>query len=423
MIGIIIFIFFLLAVFGAPISISLGVATICAILSSDYTILTVGQKMITGIDSFTLISVPLFLLAGRLMNDGGITDRIFMLARSVVGRLRGGLGHVNVFASMIFAGMSGSAVADAGGLGSVEMKAMHDQGYPDSFSAAVTCASSAIGPIIPPSIPMLIYAAMAETSPGKLFMAGIVPGILMGAALMICIYLISHKNNYPRDRKFSMKERIDILKKAILPMMTVVIILGGIMTGIFTATEASSVAVAYSLILSMFVYKTVKLRDMPKILLDTICNTAAVMFIVSCSSSFSWVLIIENAAQALVHTIFAITSNRYIILILINIMVLLLGCFLENGVVLILVTPLLLPIINTLEISLVHFGVFLVLNLMIGVITPPVGMSLYTVSRVSGVSIEKLSKQLIILLVPLVIVLLITTFVPQLSMWLPSKFL
>ena len=415
-----IIVFFTLAVLGIPVSIALGSAAIIAILSSDFTILTIAQKMITGIDSFTLISVPLFLLAGRLMNDGGITDRIFKLARCFVGRLRGGLAHVNVVASMIFAGMSGSAVADAGGLGMVEMKAMHDQGYPDEFSAAVTCASSAIGPIIPPSIPMLIFAAMAEASPGKLFIGGIIPGFLMGFALMVSIFFISLKRDYPRDRKFTFKEILVAMKESILPTMTVVIILGGIMSGVFTATEASAVAVAYSLFLSMVVYKSVTIKDLPKILLDTVGNTAAVMFIVSCSSSFSWVLIIEDAAKLLIDGIFAITSNQILILLMINVMVLLLGCFLENGVVLILVTPLLLPVINALGINVVHFGVFLVLNLMIGVVTPPVGMSLYTVARISGVSVEKVSKQLFPLLIPLVVVLLLTTYVPALSLWLAT---
>ena len=411
-------IFFVLALLGLPISIALCSAAIVAILSSDFTILTIAQKMITGIDSFTLISVPLFLLAGRLMNDGGITDRIFTLARSFFGHLRGGLAHVNVVASMIFAGMSGSAVADAGGLGMIEMKAMHDQGYPDDFSAAVTCASSAIGPIIPPSIPMLIFAAMAEASPGRLFVGGIVPGFLMGVSLMITIVFISRRRGFPRDRKFSIREKFEAMKHAFLPMMTVVIILGGIMFGIFTATEASAVAVAYSLFLSMVVYKSVRFKDLPMILLDTVLNTAAVMFIVSCSSSFSWVLIIEDAAKLLINGIFAITSNPVFILLMINVMVLILGCFLENGVVLILVTPLLLPVIHALGIDVVHFGVFLVLNLMIGVVTPPVGMSLYTVARVSGMTVEKISKQLFPLLVPLVAVLLMTTYIPDVSMWM-----
>ncbi len=420
MIVIEIVVFFLLAIFGLPISVALGVAAIIAILSSDFTILTVAQKMITGIDSFTLVSVPLFLLAGRLMNDGGITDRIFNLARCFVGRVRGGLAHVNVIASMIFAGMSGSAVADAGGLGQVELKAMHDQGYPDDFSAAITCASSAIGPIIPPSIPMLIFAAMAEASPGRLFIGGIIPGFLMGLALMISIVVLSARRNYPRDRRFSFREKFEAMKEAFLPMMTIVIILGGIMTGVFTPTEASAVAVAYSLFLSMVVYKSVKVRDLPKILLDTVGNTAAVMFIVSCSSSFSWVLIIEEAAKLLIGGIYAITSDKNLILLMINVMVLVLGCFLENGVVLILVTPLLLPITTALGIDVVHFGVFLVLNLMIGVVTPPVGMSLYTVARVSGQSVERISGQLIPLLVPLVVVLLLTTYIPELSLWLGS---
>ena len=316
--------------------------------------------------------------------------------------------------------MSGSAVADAGGLGQVEMRAMREQGYPDDFSAAVTCASSAIGPIIPPSIPMLIYAAMAETSPGQLFMGGLLPGVLMGLAMMIMVYFISVKRNYPRDGILSWRERGIAAVRAILPLMTIVIILGGISLGVFTATEASSVAVAYAGIVSIFVYKTVKIRDLPKIILEVAMDTAAVMFIVSCSNSFSWVLILKKAASSLVGIIFAISQNKYVILLMINVIVLILGCLLENNVVLMLVTPLLLPVIDMLGISRVHFGVFLVLNLMIGVVTPPVGMSLYAVSRISGRTVEQISSQLWLMLIPLVIVLFLTTYVPFFSTWLPN---
>jgi tripartite ATP-independent transporter DctM subunit len=415
--------FAILAIFGVPVAIAIGVSTVLALVAtSDLTVLTVAQKMVTGIGSFTLLAIPLFMLTGRLMNDGGISERIFNFARVFVGHIRGGLGHVNVVASMIFAGMSGSAVADAGGLGQVEMKVMSDQGYPAEYSAAITAASSAIGPIIPPSIPFVIYATIAEVSPGKLFLAGFFPGILMGLTMMIMIYLLSFKKNFPRDQRASWSEKWRATKAAILPILTPFIILGGIMGGIFTPTEASAVAAVYAFVLGFFVYKTIKLKDLPSIMIDTINTTAVVTFIISTSTSFSWVLIVGGAASKLLEVILMISTNKFVILLLLNVAMLLLGCVMENGSLLILLTPLLLPLAKELNVDLIQFGVIMVLNLMIGVVTPPVGMSLFVVSRLSGVSVEKMARPVLQMVIPLMVVLLLVTYVPEVSMWFPRLF-
>ena len=424
MIGILVIAFAFLAILGVPIAVSLGVATIFIIsLTPGFSFITVAQRMITGVDSYVLVAVPLFMLTGRLMNEGGITDRIFNFARALVGHIRGGLGHVNVLASMIFAGMSGSAVADAGGLGQVELKSMKDQGYSLEFSAAITCASSAIGPIIPPSIPLIIYAAIAEVSPGSLFLAGFLPGILMGAALMLAIYILSFKHNFPRDKRAGFLYILKTFADAILPLFTPVIIMGGIMTGVFTPTEASAVAAVYSFILSFFVYKTIKLKDIPPIIIDMVVTTAVVMFIVSASAGFSWILIIQRAATVLVEEILILTGNKILILLLLNMIMLILGCFMENGVLLILLTPLFVPLARFLGVDLIQFGIIMVLNLMIGVVTPPVGMSLFVVSKISGLKVETLGRALIPFIIPLFLVLILVTYISVVSLWLPRLFL
>jgi len=424
MIGILIACFAILAILGVPIAVCLGVASIVVmLLHPAFPLITVAQRMITGIDSYVLISVPLFMLTGSLMNEGGITDRIFGFARALFGHIRGGLGHVNVVASMIFAGMSGSAVADAGGLGIVEIKAMDDQGFPREFSAAITCASSAIGPIIPPSIPMLIYAAIAGVSPGKLFLAGFVPGVLMGIALMIAIIVLSLFNDYPRDPRSTLWQIARSFADAFLCLLAPVIIMGGIMSGFFTPTEASAVAAVYAFVLGFLVYRTIHLKDLPRIIVDTAVTTAVVMIIVSASASFSWILLIERAANVLVAGILQLTTDKNLILLSLNIVMLILGCFMENGVLLILLTPLFLPIAVSLNVDLIQFGVIMVLNLMIGVVTPPVGMSLFVVSKVSGLSVGTIGKASIPFIIPLIAVLALVTYFPVISLWLPNLFM
>jgi len=378
------------------------------------------QRMVIGIDSFVLLAIPLFILTGKLMNAGGITDRLFSFARGLVGHVRGGLGQANIIASMIFSGMSGSAVADAGGLGTIEIKAMTDQGYPKEFSGAITIASSVIGPVIPPSIPMVLYGALAEVSVGRLFMGGIIPGILVGISLMILVYTMSIKRNYPRDKRISFKEFLIRFEKAFLPTLTPVIILGGIISGIFTPTEAAAVAAVYAFALSFFVYRTLKIKYIPKILLDTMVTTAIVTFIISNASSFSYLLLLGDISGKLINALTAITMNRYVMLLILNIVLLFFGCVMEAGVALILLVPILVPLLNIVGIDLVHFGVVMTLNLMIGVATPPIGMSLFVVSQISNMKIEDLMRSILPFLIPPIIVLFIITYIPILVTWIPN---
>jgi tripartite ATP-independent transporter DctM subunit len=324
---------------------------------------------------------------------------------------------------MVFATMSGSAVADVGGLGQVEIKAMRDQGYPLNFSAAVTLASSAIGPIIPPSINFVIYAALANVSPGKLFLAGIFPGVLMGLSLMVFIFFLGFFIPYPVSlEKTCFKEKLVIFKRAFLSLLTPVIILGGIMGGVFTPTEASAVAVMYVLFLGLVVYRSIRPSDLSDILLDTIASTAIVTFIISCSAAFSWVMVVDNVAQSLLNLILAFTDSKIAILLILNIVLLILGCFMENGTLLILLTPILLPLATRLGIDPIQFGVIMVLNLMIGVITPPVGTALFVVCDMTGLSVGEMFKPAFTFVIPLIIVLFLVTYFPGVSLSVPAFF-
>jgi tripartite ATP-independent transporter DctM subunit len=412
--------FVILAILSVPIAISLGIAVIITVsLFTPFPLLGMAQRMVTGIDSFVLLAIPFFMLTGRLMNEGGITDRLFDFARSLVGPIRGGLAHANVLASMIFAGMSGSAVADAGGLGMVEIKAMTEQGYRREFAAAVTVASSTIGPIIPPSIPMVIYGAMAEVSVGRLFLGGFIPGVLMGLALMVLIYLWSFREAMPRDPGYSLQRVWTTFRDAFLPLLTPVILLGGIVSGIFTPTEAAAVAAMYAFFLSFVIYRTVGLRDIPSIIIDTLITTAVVTFIISTTSGFSWLLIVGRIGRLLVEFVSSVTQSPAVVLLIVNIALLILGCLMEAGVLLILLTPLLVPVMTTMGVDLVHFGVVMVLNLMIGVATPPVGMCLFVVSEANSIRLEALMREVLPLLLPLIAVLFLITYVPELVLVVP----
>jgi tripartite ATP-independent transporter DctM subunit len=320
---------------------------------------------------------------------------------------------------MIFAGMSGSAVADAGGLGMVEIKAMTDQGYRKEFAAAVTVASSTIGPIIPPSIPMVIYGAMAEVSVGQLFLAGFIPGILMGLSLMGMVYLLSFKEYMPKDRRYRLGEIWYSFRRAFLPILTPIILIGGILSGIFTPTEAAAVSTMYAFFLSFFVYKTLGLKDVPSVLIDTFVTTAVVTFIISTTSGFSWLLIIGKIGKVLQELVLSLTQSPWLVLFCINIILLFLGCLMEAGVLLILLTPIFVPIMNAIGVDLVHFGVIIVLNLMIGVATPPVGMCLFVVSEANNIKLERLMGEVIPQVIPLVLVLFVVTYWPDMVLWLP----
>jgi tripartite ATP-independent transporter DctM subunit len=414
-------IFILLAVLRFPIALAVGIACMLAIwLFSDISLIVLVQRMVTGVDTFVLLAIPLFVLTGRLMNAGGITDRIFSFARGLVGHVRGGLGQANIIASMIFSGMSGSAVADAGGLGAIEIKAMNDQGYPKLFSSSVTIASSVIGPVIPPSIPMVLYGALAEVSVGRLFMGGIIPGALVGISLMVLVYIISVKNNYPRDARISFRELTRRFGKAFLPTLTPIIILGGIMGGIFTPTEAAAVAAVYAFVLSFLFYRSLKIKEVPTILVETMITTAVVTFLISNASIFSYLLLLGDLSEIVVNALTAVTMNKFVMLFILNIILLFFGAVMEAGVALILLVPILVPVLNIVGIDLIHFGVLMTLNLMIGCATPPVGVSLFVVSHITETKVESLMRAILPFLLPPIIVLFLITYIPILVTWIPS---
>ncbi len=411
--------FALLLIIGVPISISIATSAVLACLYLEYPLMVIGQKMVTGVDSFLLIAVPLFILAGNLMNAGKITDKIFNFAKELVGWVPGGLAHANVVASIIFAGMSGSAVADAGGLVTIEMKAMTTNGYDKEFSGAVTAASSVIGPIFPPSIPLVIYGAIASVSVGRLFVGGVIPGLLLGLALMILIVFYAVKRKYERH-PFNLGNLVRQFLGSILALFTPLIILAGFMGGLFTPTEASSIAVVYSLVISLFAYKTMDWQNFKKCLFESAVSSANTLFIIGTSTLFSYIMIREGVSDALSGFILGISGNPAVILLVINVILLLLGTVMEPGAILTLMLPMLLPIVKGINLDLVHFGVIMVLNLMIGQVTPPFGVCLFVTADVGKVKLEALSKSILPFLIPLIIVLMLCTYIPGIVTWLPN---
>ena len=411
--------FVILLLVGVPISISIGASAVLGCLVLDYPMMVIGQKMVTGIDSYLLIAIPLFILAGNLMNAGKITDKIFSFAKELVGWIPGGLGHANVVASIIFAGMSGSAAADAGGLGTIEMEAMTKNGYDEDFSGAVTAASSVIGPIFPPSIPLIIYGATASVSVAKLFMGGVLPGLLMGVALMVLVFLFAIKYKFERH-PFRLAALVRQFFGSILSLITPLIILAGFTTGWFTPTEASSIAVAYSLIIALIVYRTMDWKTFTDCLLESAITSANTLFIIGTSTLFTYVLVKEGASAEIASFILGISQNPAVILFIINVVLLILGMFMEPGAILTLMLPVLLPTVKDLNIDLVHFGVVMVLNLMIGQVTPPFGVCLFIISDVAKIKLDRLYKSILPFLIPLVVVLLMCTYIPGIVTWLPN---
>lgn len=415
--------FILLAVFlvlGVPVAVSLAGASLVYILIEGLPNVVLVHNMVNGIDSFPLLAIPFFILAGHLMNTGGITNKIFAFARALVGWMHGGLGHVNVGASIIFAGMSGAAVADAGGLGNVEIKAMRDAGYDTDFSVGVTAASSTIGPIIPPSLPLVIFGVMASVSIGELFVAGLIPGLLMAVSLMIMVAWYSRRRNYPRDRGFDLCRVWHTFKAAFFPLLTPVIIVGGIATGAFTPTEAAVAAAVYALFLGIVVYRTLTWRHIVRVAMDTIETSAAILMIVSAATIFAWILTSNEVANILGDSLLGFSENRIVLLLIIMLIVLAVGLFMETIAAITILVPVLMPIATVAGIDPVHLGIIVILNLMLGLLTPPIGMVLYVLSKVSNVSFERCVKATMPFLVPLVTVLLLITVFPQIALWLPE---
>lgn len=405
---------------GMPIAYSLigtGIVLFIADGAGVVPMIAIPQNIVAGVDSFTLLAVPLFILAGKIMNAGKITDRIFNFANLFVGRLRGGLAHVNILASLIFAGMSGSAVADASGLGEIEIKAMRDRGYDPEFSAAITAASSVIGPIFPPSIPMIIYGGLAGVSIGRLFIGGAIPGVLMAIVLMVAAYVLSVKRNYPKESKPSFQEVKTRFLEGFFPILSPAIVLGAIVTGVTTPTEAALVAVIYSIILG-FISKALSLKDIPRILIEVGVETGVLLFIVGGVTLFSWIITYHFIPQTLIAMLLNF-SVEYIILITI-IILFIIGLFMNPTPGLIMAVPFLLPLATKSGIDLVQFGVLSVLVLSVGLLTPPVGLCVYIVARVGNVAVEKVLKELVPFIIVLLLVCFLVAYFPKIVTFLPD---
>jgi TRAP-type C4-dicarboxylate transport system permease large subunit len=449
---------------GVPIAIAMCIASLLYILATGLIPpLTVIHRMVGGVDSFPLLAVPFFILAGNLMNSAGITNRIYDYALALVGWLKGGLGHVNVVGSVIFAGMSGTAIADAGGLGTIEIKAMQDHGYPTEFAVGITAASATLGPIIPPSLPMVIYGVQANTSIGKLFAGGFIPGAVMAIFMMIMVGYYAHVRKYGADIAFSWSRMghafvetgaivvvsvalyflwsneslgglvrfgiplvvvmvADKIFKfdAFMALLTPIILIGGMASGLFTPTEAAVAAVAWALFLGFVWYRTLSWRKLIKISMETIETTATVLFIVASASIFAWVLTTTQITDAIAAWVLSISSSPWVFLLLANVFLLFVGCFMETIAAITILVPVFMPIIAKLGIDPIHFGLIMVLNLMIGLLTPPVGMVLFILQKVSRLSFEATVRAVMPWLWPLLATLALITYVPQLVLWLPG---
>ena len=459
-------IFLVLMSGGIPVSIAMaGSALLYIWWTGNLPAFVVIHRMISGIDSFPLLAVPFFILAGNLMNNAGITNRIYNYALALVGWMKGGLGHVNVVGSVIFSGMSGTAIADAAGLGTIEIKAMKDHGYSTEFAVGVTAASATLGPIIPPSLPFVIYGMMANVSIGALFLAGILPGLLMAALMMLTVAYYAHKNGWGADIKFEWPRVTKALLEtavvavwplliwllvvkadlpaqatvitglivlfaadkyfkfqAVLPVMTPVLLIGGMVTGIFTPTEGAIAACLWAMVLGFAWYRTLTWKMFIKVSLDTVETTATVLFIVAAASIFGWMLTATGVTAAISEWVLGFTKEPWVFLLLANLLMLFVGCFLEPTAAITILVPILVPICQKLGIDLVHFGLVMVLNLMIGLLHPPMGMVLFVLARIAKLSVERTTVAILPWLVSLLGSLIILTYFPQISLWLPKMF-
>ncbi len=452
---------------GVPVAIAMAGSSLIFVMATgtvpDFVVI---HRMVNGIDSFPLLAVPFFILAGNLMNSAGITNRIYNFALALVGWLRGGLGHVNVLGSMIFAGMSGTAIGDAAGLGTIEIKAMKDHGYSAEFAVGVTAASATLGPIIPPSLPFVIYAMFANVSVGALFLAGILPGAVMALLMMLTVAYFAHKNKWGGDIRFEWARIIKALAEllvvalfpvviwvlttqvgwphvptvagvllalliadrvfrfnAVLPIMTPVLLIGGMTAGVFTATEGAIAACVWSLFLGIFWFRSLNWKMLIKVSMDTIETTSIVLLIVAAASIFGWMLTVTKTTEMIAGWVLAFTTDPWMFLLLANLLMLFVGCFLEPTAAITILVPILLPIVRQLGIDPVHFGLIMVLNLMIGLLHPPMGLVLFVLARVAKLSIERTTMAILPWLIPLLVSLGLVTYLPSISLWLPRQFL
>ena len=412
------------ALFAGPtIYAAMGLAGFAFLAFAGIPGIVIPQKIAMAANSFPLLAAPLFILMGNLMNSSGISVRIFEFAKSVVGWMRGGLCQANIVGSVIFAGMSGSAVADAAGLGTVEIELMKKEGYDAVTAGAITAASATIGPIIPPSLPMIVYGVAAETSIGALFLAGVVPGLLMAVALMTMVRYLAIRRNMPRHPFEGMGALWRAFKGAFWALMAPVVLFGGLFSGIFTPTEAAAVAVVYALVLGLVVYREFRLADLPRIIVDTVETSGVVMALVMSASLLGYCISVSRLPQEFGTALTQLTSNPFVYLIIVNVLLLVVGCFMEALAAMLVLIPILVPPALALGIDPVHFGLVFVLNLMIGTITPPVGVVLYVTAKVAQVPFERMARAVLPYLVPLFAVLALCTFWPPLTTWLPKLLL
>ncbi len=417
MLVLIMFIVFFISLFiGIPVAFSLGVAVVCYFFNAHIPMITLTQRMFSGMNSFVLLCVPGFILAGNLMNQGGITNRIIGFSNSLVGHIRGGLGQANIVASMVFAGISGTATADSASLGAILIPAMVNEGYDADFSCAVTAASSCIGPIIPPSLPMIVAATLTGLSVTRLFIAGIVPGILLGLGMMIVCYTISKKRNYPKHEKQNWKARGKSFMGAFWALMLTFIILYGIMGGICTPTEASIIAVIYAAIIGLLVYRELPFRDVGKVMLESARMTASILLLIGFANAFAWILSKEQIPTKVANLMLGLTQNKYVILLLINMLLLFVGTFMETNAALAILFPTLLAIATKVGVDSTQFAIIVVLNLVLGLTTPPVGVCLFITSTIGKISLGKVAKATLPFLAVNLIVLLLVTYCPPVTL-------
>lgn len=409
---------------GVPIAVALGISSVCAILpimDTSVAVLTGAQRVFSGISTFSLLAIPFFILAGNIMNKGGIAVRLINLAKLITGRTPGALAQTNVIANMLFGAISGSGTAAASAMGSIIGPIEKDEGYDPNFSAAANIATAPTGLLIPPSNVMITFSLVSGgTSVAALFMAGYIPGILWGLACMIVIYVLAKKNGYRSTQTYKGKEALNVFFQALPCLLLIVIVIGGIIAGIFTATEGSVVAVVYSLLLSLFGYKSIKLKDIPALLKDSAEMTGIIIFLIGVSSIMSWVMAFTNIPTLVSDALLSISDNKYVILLLINIILLIVGTFMDMTPACLIFTPIFLPVCTALGMNTIHFGIMLIFNLCIGTITPPVGTTLFVGVKVGGVKIETVFRQLLIYFAAIFLVLLLVTYIPMLSLWLPG---
>lgn len=409
---------------GVPIAVALGISSVCAILpimDTSAAVLTGAQRIFSGISVFSLLAIPFFILAGNIMNKGGIAVRLINLAKLVTGRTPGALAQTNVIANMLFGAISGSGTAAASAMGSIIGPIEKEEGYDPNFSAAANIATAPTGLLIPPSNVMITFSLVSGgTSVAALFMAGYIPGILWGLACMLVIFCIAKKRGYRSNARFTVKEKIDIILQAIPCLLLIIIVIGGIIAGIFTATEGSVVAVVYSLLLSLFGYKSIKLKDLPQIFKDSAEMTGIIIFLIGVSSIMSWVMAFTNIPSLVSNGLLAISDSKIVILLLINVILLIVGTFMDMTPACLIFTPIFLPVCTALGMNTIHFGIMMIFNLCIGTITPPVGTTLFVGVKVGNVKIETVFRQLLIYFAAIFAVLMMVTYIPQLSLWLPS---